>query len=75
MTDEQIFNLANQFLTNGMHTDTGWIDKPEWTADTVQLLEFAKRLLSEGRSTGYEEGRTDGYSAGYDAAFYEHSGY
>jgi hypothetical protein len=59
MTDKQILSLANEFLTNGMHTDVGWVDKPEWTANTEQLLLFAERLLS----------------AGYDAAYYEHSGY
>lgn len=75
MTDKQILGIASQFLTNGMHTDAGWVDNPEWTANTEQLLLFAERLLSEGESRGYEEGRIDGYSAGYDAAYYEHSGY
>lgn len=74
MTDEQILELASELLIDPQSNLTEG-SGVEWRGTTEAILEFAERLLSEGKSIGYEEGRIEGYSSGYDAAYYEHSGY
>lgn len=67
----QFLAIASRYLDKGLHTDTGWLDKPEWCANEVQLLEFAQAIYEQGHEQGYSEG----YSSGYDASYYENSGY
>lgn len=74
MNEEQILKLASELLIDPQSNLTEGFGV-EWRGTTEAILEFAERLLSEGKSVGYEEGRIDGYSAGYHAAYYEHSGY
>jgi hypothetical protein len=64
MTDSQIIKIASQHLTAGTHTDTGWIDTPEWSSDEKNLLRFARVIYSEGLRDGYDDGYTEGVHDG-----------
>lgn len=52
----QFLEIASRYLSRGLHTDTGWIDKPEWSADTEQLLRFAQAIYEQGHEDGYDDG-------------------
>ena len=50
MTEEQILQLAENYLTFEKWKDICW------KADTLQLLNFARALYDEGYDYGYDEG-------------------
>jgi len=54
MTDEQILELASQYLR---YFEDSWRGT-EWSGTPEQLLKFAREL--------YNEGYVDGYNKGYD---------
>ena len=55
MTEEQILQLAENYLTFEKWNDICW------KADTLQLLNFAREL--------YDEGYTKGFKVGHDAGW------
>ena len=55
MTEEQILQLAENYLTFEKWNDICW------KADTLQLLNFARAL--------YDEGYTKGFKVGHDAGW------
>ena len=55
MTEEQILQLAENYLTFEKWKDICW------KADTLQLLNFARAL--------YDEGYTKGFKVGHDAGW------
>ena len=55
MTEEQILQLAENYLTFEKWNDICW------RADTLQLLNFAREL--------YDEGYTKGFKVGHDAGW------
>ena len=50
MTEEQILQLAENYLTFEKWNDICW------KADTLQLLNFARVIYTEGFKVGYDEG-------------------
>lgn len=61
MTDKQIIEIASQFLTRGTHSDTGWCDIPDWTAEEEDLIKFAREIYSKAYSAGHRDGYDDGW--------------
>ena len=50
MTEEQILQLAENYLTFEKWNDISW------KADTLQILNFARAMYDEGYDRGYDEG-------------------
>jgi hypothetical protein len=59
MTEEQILQLAENYLTFEKWNDVCW------KADTLQLLNFARAMYDEGYGIGYDIGAGDEYDRGY----------
>lgn len=55
MTDEQILELASQYL----HYDVDGDRADEWRGEHYELLKFARAI----RQNGYDEGYDDGFNA------------
>ena len=58
MTDNEIFELANQHLR---YFEDGWRGT-EWSGKPEELLKFAQKIYSEGFSDGYKEGSYSDYT-------------
>jgi len=67
ITDEQILELADDFLEEWGANDQDGNTWKEYSGTTKDIIEFARAI--------YEQGRFDGFDSGYDSAFYEHGGY
>ena len=61
MTDEQILELASQFLEKGEHTDDGHCASDRF-ADTEDLVKFARVMYNKGQE---EEIRRQKTGIGY----------
>lgn len=61
MTEDEIFELASQFLEKGEHTDDGHC-APDWSADNESLLKFAREIYAKGQQ---EEIRRQKTGIGY----------
>ena len=56
MTDEQIFELAENHLEVLIYEDNGCGDRPtDFAATSEQLLKFARAMYEKGYDVGYKE--------------------